>query len=66
MLWWFLLWTVLVAGAVAVLFLLGRRLYRQGKALVAEMTEMSDRLGEISAALAAQAPQTPSGPPAGR
>ena len=66
MVWWFLLWTVLVAGAIAVFFLLGRRLYRQGKALVHEMTETADRLGQISAALAAQPPPPPSGSPPGR
>jgi hypothetical protein len=65
-LWWFLLWAVLVIGAVAVFFLLGRRLYRQGKALVHEMTEASDRLGAISAALAAQEATPPAGPPGRR
>jgi hypothetical protein len=49
---WFLLWAVLLIGAGVVFWLLARRLYRKGKALSAELTVASDRLAEVSAALA--------------
>jgi len=52
---WVLVWTVLVLGAVAFLFLLGRRLWRQAKALTAELgqaghrlTDLTDRLGDLT------------------
>jgi hypothetical protein len=51
---WFLVWVLLVAGAVLVLALLGRRLWRQVKELTRELnaatdrlTAIADRLGEI-------------------
>jgi hypothetical protein len=54
---WLLLWTVLVAGAVTVHFLLGRRLWRQIKALTRELrtasealSSLGDRLAELEAA----------------
>jgi hypothetical protein len=49
---WFLLWAALLIGAGVVFWLLGRRLYRKGKALSTELTVASDRLAEVSAALA--------------
>ena len=48
---WFLLWFVLVAVAIGVFAYLGRRLWRQAKALTRELGEASDRLAEISAAM---------------
>jgi hypothetical protein len=45
---WFLLWTVLVLGAAGVFFVLGRDLWRKGKALAAELTTATDRLTELS------------------
>jgi hypothetical protein len=53
---WFLLWFILVAAAVGLFAVLGLHLYRQAKALVAELSAASDRLGEISAAIADSAP----------
>jgi hypothetical protein len=53
---WFLIWFVLVVAAVGVLTVLGVHLYRQAKALTAELAAASDRLGEISAAIAHSAP----------
>ena len=48
---WFLLWFVLVVAATAFLGYLARNLYRQGKALMREAADASDRLGEITAAM---------------
>ena len=48
---WALVWTVLVLGAAAVLFVLGRRLWRQGKALVSELGVATDRLEQVSDSL---------------
>jgi hypothetical protein len=59
---WFLLWLVLVLGACGFFFWLGRRLFRQAKALTAELTIASDRLAEVSDALSQLADQVP--PPA--
>jgi hypothetical protein len=53
---WFLLWFILIAAAVGVLAVLGLHLYRQAKALTAELSAASDRLGQISAAIADSAP----------
>ena len=50
---WFLLWLLLVLGAVAVLGLGVRRLYRQGKALTRELSVATDRLAQVTDALAA-------------
>jgi hypothetical protein len=49
---WVLIWTVLVAGACTVLFLLGRRVWRQLSALTRELGEATDRLGQITDRLA--------------
>jgi hypothetical protein len=49
---WFLLWTVLVLGAAGVFFLLGRDLWRKSKALVSELTAVTDRLTELGDRLA--------------
>lgn len=45
---WVLVWTVLVLGAAAVLFVLGRRLWRQTKALTFELGVATNRLTEIT------------------
>jgi hypothetical protein len=63
---WFLTWTVLVLAAIAVLAYLGLRLYRQGKALLVEMSTATARLGELSAALADPPPPRDTGPAARR
>jgi len=57
---WVLVWTVLVLGAVAVLFVLGRRLWRQSKALVSELGVATDRLAQVSDSLGGL-PATPDG-----
>jgi hypothetical protein len=49
---WVLIWAVLVLGALAVLFLLGRRLWRQTKALSRELSIVSDQFAEVSERLA--------------
>ena len=49
---WLLLWTVLVAGAATVHFLLGRRLWRQIKALTRELRTASEQLGSLGDRLA--------------
>ena len=48
---WVVLWIVLVAGAVAVLGVLGRDVYRKGRVLLADVSEASLRLGEAAAPL---------------
>lgn len=53
---WLLLWTVLVAGAATVLFLLGRRLWRQAKVVTRELAVAGDRLAELSDRLAELSP----------
>ncbi|HEY0186247.1 MAG TPA: hypothetical protein VGC67_02035 [Cellulomonas sp.] len=45
---WFLVWTVLVLAALAGAFVLLRRLWRQGRALVAELERASQVLGELA------------------
>ena len=45
---WVLVLTVLVLAAGLVLFLLGRRLWRQSKALVSELGVATDRLVQVS------------------
>ena len=47
---WVLVWVVLVLGAAAVLFLIGRNLWRKIKALTRELGEVTDRLEAIGAA----------------
>jgi hypothetical protein len=49
---WVLVWTVLVVAACGVLFVLGRRLWRQMRTLTRELGEASDRLAEITDRLA--------------
>lgn len=49
---WLLLWTVLVLGAAGVFFLVGRRLWRQGKALVHELDAAADRFSVVADRLA--------------
>jgi hypothetical protein len=49
---WFVVWVVLVLGAAAVFFLLGRDLWRKGRALAREIGEAADRLSAVSDRLA--------------
>jgi hypothetical protein len=49
---WVLVWAVLVVGACTVLFLLGRRVWRQLAALTRELGEAADRLAEVTDRLA--------------
>jgi hypothetical protein len=61
---WALLWIVLGLGAVLVLFLVGRRLWRKAQALISEMGTASERLGAVAAALEELAdPTHPPEPP---
>lgn len=64
---WLLLWTVLVAGAVTVHFLLGRKLWRQIKALTRELRTASEQLGSLGDRLAEleSARETDGGAPGG-
>ena len=48
---WFFLWFALIAAAVAILALLGLRLWRKVKALTAEAGTVADRFAEVSAAM---------------
>ena len=59
---WFLLWLVLVLAAVAVLAVLGRRVYRASRALAAEMSVATDRLAQVTAALEDRPATAPGGP----
>lgn len=59
---WLLLWTVLVAGAAALVFVLGRRLWRQAKALTRELGTAADRFGAVTDRLEElQRPGSPDG-----
>ena len=49
---WVLLWAVLLLGAALVFFLLGRRLWRQAKALTVELGTATDRLTALTDRLA--------------
>lgn len=49
---WVLVWVLLVLGAALVFFLLGRRLWRQIKALTAELSTATDRLTVLTDRLA--------------
>ena len=52
MIWlWVALWVVLAAGATGYLWVLGRDVWRKGKALAAELAEASARLNEVAAPL---------------
>jgi hypothetical protein len=48
---WFLLWFIPIAAALGVFAVLGLRLYRQAKALTAELSAASDRLTQAASAL---------------
>jgi hypothetical protein len=48
---WVALWTVLLLGAGALLGTLGLDVYRKGRALMADVSEASERLGEAAAPL---------------
>jgi hypothetical protein len=61
---WVLLWAVLIVLALAVYGVLGLRLWRQGKALTAELAAASQRLAEVTAALEDLADRTQPGPAA--
>lgn len=56
---WVLIGTALLIAATVVLFLLGRRLWRQGKGLAAEIAAAADRLDTLTGSLDGQG-----GPPA--
>lgn len=65
MLWW-ILWTVLVVGAVVVGFLLVRHVYRSGKAVAAEFARaaevagrLEERVAELTEVVAAAHPVGP-------
>jgi hypothetical protein len=45
---WVLVWVLLVLGAALLLFLLGRRLWRQAKALTVELGTATERLAELT------------------
>jgi len=49
---WVLVWVLLVLGAALLLFLLGRRLWRQAQALTAELGTATDRLTALTDRLA--------------
>ncbi|MDQ1641145.1 MAG: hypothetical protein QOJ90_496 [Actinomycetota bacterium] len=55
---WALLWFVLVLGAAGLFALLGVRLFRQAKALVRELSAVSERLAQVSEAVTHMAPPT--------
>ena len=56
MIWlWVALWVVLVAGAAGYLWVLGRDVYRKGRALAADLRDASVLLGEAAAPLQAAA-----------
>lgn len=44
---WFLVWIVLVLAAIGLLGLLARRLWRQAKALTAEMSRTVSRFDDV-------------------
>lgn len=45
---WFLLWAILLVWAVIVLSVIGRMLYRRGRALLAEIADAGDRLARAA------------------
>src|SRR5512132_36885 len=60
---WTLLWVVLVAGAGLVLYLVVRRLLRQGMALARELGDAAEMLAEVTRTLeAVSADATPAEP----
>ena len=62
---WTLLWLVLVLVAAGFLFLMGRRLLRQGLALARELSEAAEVLARVSEQLEEQAAGASSHPSAG-
>lgn len=56
---WVLVWVVLVLGAAAFFFLLGRDLWRKAKVLGRELGEATDRLTEIADRLSSLEPHQP-------
>jgi hypothetical protein len=63
---WALLWFVLGIAAAGLFALLGIRLFRQAKALVRELSAVSDRLAQVSEAVTHMAPPTTSQRPDSR
>lgn len=64
---WFAVWTVLVLGTLIGAVLLGRRLWRQGKALLAQLSEtgrvmdqLQTRIEDLEAARGSEPTFTPS------
>ena len=45
---WVLVWVLLVLGAALLFFLVGRRLWRQAKALTGELGTATERLTELT------------------
>jgi len=45
---WVLVWAVLVLGAAAVLFLLGRGLWRRTRTVTSQLGVMADRLAAVT------------------
>ena len=60
---WFALWAVLLLGAAAVFFLLGRDLWSKAKTLTGELSTATDRLTEITERLSDLDPATREQPP---
>lgn len=56
---WFLLWALLLIGAAAVLGLLGYRVFRQGMALLAELSDAAGLLSDAADRAARLAPPGP-------
>ena len=61
---WTLLWLVLVLAAAGFLFLMGRRLLRQGLALAGELSGAAEVLARVSEQLEEQAATSSSHPSA--
>jgi C4-dicarboxylate-specific signal transduction histidine kinase len=53
---WTLVWIVLVLGALGVLFLLGRSLWRKGMALARELADAAERMAAVTDQLTTVAP----------
>ena len=56
---WVLVWVVLVLAAGAFLYLVARRLFRQGAALARELAAAADLLSEVTRALEDRAEDAP-------
>jgi hypothetical protein len=61
---WVLIWLALLLGALIVLFLLLRGVWRKLRLLFAELGTASDRLAAVSAELERLQDRTPAGEPA--